>query len=254
MLRGMQGLLVAFMNPPADDEDGFNAWYDEEHVPNRLALPGFLGAWRYRAVAGEAGPRYLALYDLASAAVLQQADYLRVATERSERERDMLARIPMIDRRVFHLILDGDAWTDAAPYQLTVAMSPAPGGDQDFVAWYAEEHIRMLLDVPGWRRVRLFQQLEGDGPAFMAVHELETPAVFEHENYHKSIGTPWRTRIRSSVSRYERNLFQLLRSFSSVEIRRSSQHCTANSPSRPHAGSPPLRPMSNGASSGSGST
>jgi hypothetical protein len=36
------------MNPPPDDEVGFNAWYDEEHVPNRLALPGFLGAWRYR--------------------------------------------------------------------------------------------------------------------------------------------------------------------------------------------------------------
>lgn len=205
----MQGLLAAFMNPPADDEDGFNAWYDEEHVPNRLALPGVLGAWRYRATAPEEYPRYLALYDLQSVAVLQQADYLRLAAERSERERGMMARIPMIDRRVFDLILDGEAWTAAAPYLLTVAMSPAPGGAEDFVAWYREEHIRMLLEVPGWRRVRLFQQVEGDGPAFMAVQELESPAVFEHENYQKSISTPWRGRIRSSVSRYERNLFKL---------------------------------------------
>ncbi len=68
----------------------------------------------------------------------------------------------------------------------------------------------MLLEVPGWRRVRLFQQVEGDGPAFMAVHELESPAVFEHPNYEKSIATPWRNRIRGSVSRYERNLFKLL--------------------------------------------
>jgi hypothetical protein len=65
--------------------------------------------------------------------------------------------------------------------------------------------------VPGWRRVRLFQQLEGTGPAFMAVHELETPTVFEHPNNEKSISTPWRQRIRSSVSRYERNLFKALR-------------------------------------------
>jgi len=71
----------------------------------------------------------------------------------------------------------------------------------------------MLLEVPGWRRVRLFQQVEGNGPAFMAVHELETPDVFEHPNYARSIGTPWRQRIRSSVSRYERNLFKLWRSF-----------------------------------------
>ena len=62
--------------------------------------------------------------------------------------------------------------------------------------------------------MRLFQQVEGTGPAFMAVHELETPTVFEHPNYEKSISTPWRQRIRSSVSRYERNLFKRWRSFS----------------------------------------
>jgi hypothetical protein len=204
----MHGLLAAFMNPP-DDEVGFNAWYDDEHVPNRTALPGFLSGRRYRA-AGDEKPRYLALYDLESVDVLQSADYLRIVDERSDRERDMLARIPMIDRRVFNLVLDGDAWTADPTYVLTVAMSPPVGGEEDFVAWYAQEHIRMLLAVPGWRRVRLFQQVEGTGPAFMAVHELESPSVFEHENYEKSISTPWRGRIRSSVSRYERNLFERL--------------------------------------------
>jgi hypothetical protein len=54
------------------------------------------------------------------------------------------------------------------------------------------------------------QQIDGTGPAFMAVHELESPSVFEHENYEKSISTPWRGRVRSSVSRYERNLFKRL--------------------------------------------
>jgi hypothetical protein len=208
----MRGLLAAFMNPPPGDEAGFNAWYDEEHVPDRLAVPGFLKAQRYKA-ASEEGPRYLALYDLSSVDVLQGLDYQRVVQERSQRETDMLASIPMIDRRVVKLLVDGDAWIDNAPYQLTVAMSPPPDANDDFVAWYAEEHIRMLLAIPGWRRVRLFQQVEGDGPAFMAIHELETPHVFDHENYAKAIGTPWRTRIRTSVSRYERNLFQLLRSF-----------------------------------------
>jgi hypothetical protein len=52
----MQGLLVASMNPPADDEAGFNAWYDQEHVPNRLAVAGFVNGRRYTA-AEAAGPR-----------------------------------------------------------------------------------------------------------------------------------------------------------------------------------------------------
>jgi hypothetical protein len=208
----MQGLLAAFMNPPVDDEGGFNTWYDEEHVPLRLAVPGFLNARRYKA-AEDSWPRYLALYELESLDVLKTSEYEGLARQRSQRETDMLRRIPMMDRRVARLVLDGPEWTKDAPYQLVVCMTPPQSGEDDFVDWYRREHIGMLLEVPGWRRVRLFQQVEGNGPAFMAVHELETPDVFEHPNYDKSIGTPWRQRIRSSVSRYERNLFKLWRAF-----------------------------------------
>jgi hypothetical protein len=210
----MQGLLVAMMNPPAD-EAGFNAWYDEEHVPLRLGVAGFLSARRYRAAEAE-GPRYLALYDLASVDVLQSEAYLRLWREPSERERNMLASIPFTDRRVCELVLNGPEWTPNAPYQLIVCMTPPDGAEDDFVAWYREEHIRMLLDVPGWRRVRLFRQLEGSGPAFMALHELESPAVFEQPEYTASISTPWRQRIRNSVLRYERNLFELWRPMPAV--------------------------------------
>jgi hypothetical protein len=205
----MQGLLVAMMNPPAD-EDAFNSWYDEEHVPLRLGVPGFLSARRYRAAETD-GPQYLALYDLASVDVLKGDAYQRLWREQSEREKAVLASIPFTDRRVCELILDGPEWTRDAPYQLIVCMTPPPGSEDDFVAWYREEHIRMLLAVPGWRRVRLFRQVEGSGPAFMAVHELESPAVFDRPEYEASIGTPWRKRIRASVLRYERNLFALWR-------------------------------------------
>jgi hypothetical protein len=90
-------------------------------------------------------------------------------------------------------------------------MTPPPGGEDDFVAWYREEHIPMLLAVPGWRRARLSRQVEGNGPAFMAVHELESPAVFDQPEYQAASATPWRKRIRESVLRYERNMFELWR-------------------------------------------
>jgi hypothetical protein len=205
----MQGLLVAMMNPPAD-EAAFNAWYDEEHVPLRLGVPGFLSGRRYQATEAE-GPRYLAMYDLASVDVLQSEPYKRLWREPSERERKVLASIPFNDRRVAELVLDGPEWTKAPPYQLVVCMTPPAGGEDDFVAWYREEHIPMLLAVPGWRRARVFRQVEGNGPAFMAVHELESPAVFEQPEHTAAISTPWRRRIREGVLRYERNLFQLWR-------------------------------------------
>lgn len=205
----MQGLLVAMMNPPVD-EDAFNAWYDEEHVPLRLRVPGFLSARRFRAVA-TAGPRYLALYDLASVDVLHSSEYLRLWREQSYREKAMLASIPFTDRRVCELVLDCPEWTRDAPYQMLVCMTPPAGVEEDFVAWYREEHIPLLLRVPGWRRVRLFRQVEGNGPAFMAVHELETPEVFDRPEHVAATATPWRKRIRESGTGYERHLFALWR-------------------------------------------
>jgi hypothetical protein len=206
----MTALLVAMMNPPTD-EDAFNTWYDEEHVPLRLNVPGFLSARRYRAASPDTDRQYLALYDLASLDVLRSEAYLRLPREPSERERAMLASIPLIDRRVVELVLDCPEWTRDAPHQLLFCMTPPRDAEDDFVAWYREEHIPLLLEVPGWRRVRLFRQVEGSGPTFMAVHELESPGVFDRPEYDTAISTPWRERIRQSVLRRERHFFGLWR-------------------------------------------
>ena len=57
------GFLVARMEPAnTADEAEFNDWYDFEHIPQRLAIPGFLSAQRY--VAPQGWPRYGACYDL----------------------------------------------------------------------------------------------------------------------------------------------------------------------------------------------
>lgn len=68
-----KGLLLVMMEIDPQHEAEFNRWYDEQHVPERLAIPGFLSARRYRAVEGS--PKYLALYDLESPAVLQTEAY-----------------------------------------------------------------------------------------------------------------------------------------------------------------------------------
>ena len=58
------GLLMVYCDVAAEHDDEFNRWYNEEHIPERLAIPGVLNAARYRAVEG--GPTYLACYELAS--------------------------------------------------------------------------------------------------------------------------------------------------------------------------------------------
>jgi hypothetical protein len=60
---------------PANEAD-FNRWYEEEHLDERMAIPGFINARRFQAIEG--GPKYLALYDLESPEVLQSAPYQRI--------------------------------------------------------------------------------------------------------------------------------------------------------------------------------
>lgn len=77
-----KGFLLVFMHPPPAFEEEFNAWYDSEHIPERLAVPGFLTGLRYMNTGGGA-PRYLAMYDLQDYAVLDTPAYHRVAYDQA---------------------------------------------------------------------------------------------------------------------------------------------------------------------------
>jgi hypothetical protein len=77
-----KGFLLVFMHPPPAFEEEFNAWYDTEHIPERLAVPGVLTGRRFMHASGGT-PRYLAMYDLDHASVMDSPAYLRVAHENS---------------------------------------------------------------------------------------------------------------------------------------------------------------------------
>jgi hypothetical protein len=209
-----RALLYVMMDPPTD-EDAFRAWYDQ-HASVRLRMPGISSAARYETVEGD-GPRYMACYDLEDVSTLQSPEYLKLRETEAVTDREMRASIPLIDRRLYRA-LDPDKpwtapWTDHAPYLLSVAMEPAPDSVDEYHAWYLEEHIPMLMEVPGWRRARRFEQVEGTGLRFLALHELESPDVFEHEAYKASISTPWRLRMRDAITRRQRLVFKLLRGY-----------------------------------------
>lgn len=72
-----KGLLLVMMEPPATLEEEFHDWYDSEHLPQRLALPGFESGSRWVCLSG--WPRWLAIYDLSSTDALNDAAYLAVS-------------------------------------------------------------------------------------------------------------------------------------------------------------------------------
>jgi hypothetical protein len=77
------GLLLMMTDIDPANEADFNRWYEEEHLDERMRIPGFLNARRFTALEG--GPKYLALYDLESPEVLQSAPYRHVVGPESRR-------------------------------------------------------------------------------------------------------------------------------------------------------------------------
>ena len=73
---GNRGLLLTLTEPPPHMEDEFNAWYDTEHLPERLSIPGFRSARRWVADCKPGEGKYLATYELESPAVLVSPAYL----------------------------------------------------------------------------------------------------------------------------------------------------------------------------------
>ena len=70
------GLLLTMTEPPPAMDEEFNAWYDDEHLAERLAIAGFRSARRWVANCAPGEGRYLATYELDSPSVLQSAEYL----------------------------------------------------------------------------------------------------------------------------------------------------------------------------------
>jgi len=104
------GFLLVFMNPPTAFEEEFNAWYDTEHIPERLAVPGFLTGLRYINVSSGA-PRFVAMYDLTHFGVLESPEYLRVAYDNSSPWTKRVTARARVQRFAGHQIAPGDAVT-----------------------------------------------------------------------------------------------------------------------------------------------
>lgn len=75
MSEEQPGLLLVMMDPEPGFDGRLNRWYAEEHLAERMSIPGFLSGRRFVALEG-GKPKYVAMYELTSPAVLQSEEYL----------------------------------------------------------------------------------------------------------------------------------------------------------------------------------
>lgn len=94
-----RGTLAIWTDVEPGHEDDFNRWYDREHMQERVAIPGFRYARRFKCVEG-LPRRYLALYTTSDIGVFATEAYRHAFANQSEWSRRNFARMIGTQRRV----------------------------------------------------------------------------------------------------------------------------------------------------------
>ena len=101
-----QAQLFVWSDIDPDHEADFNLWYDREHMEERVRIPGFTGARRYRAISN-AARRYLALYRATSLADFTSEAYRKAFTKQTQWSVTNFGRMNNTRRRVMHVAEEG---------------------------------------------------------------------------------------------------------------------------------------------------
>ena len=126
---------------PAHDSD-FNRWYDREHLQERLAIPGFRRARRFRALSSSPRP-YLALYDTENLQVFRSPAYRQALERQTGWSLRNFARMYGTQRRVGELSLDIGQGEGAALALFVIAdvNRAPPDFTPRFEALVARDHV-----------------------------------------------------------------------------------------------------------------
>ena len=180
--KGSAVLTVLVDIDPEMDAD-FNAWYNQEHVADLLAKPGFLSAARYEALKG--GPRYLACYELESVEALQTPEYLEFRRNPSEWTKKISLSVNghSYVRNVHTQIYpqENDVHTlgrGMAPAVQIGRMEVPAEVEAKYNEYYDTVRTPANLTVPGCIAVRRYHAVEG-GPKYMTIYEFEHEKVPE---------------------------------------------------------------------------
>jgi hypothetical protein len=181
------GLLMVWVDVPADQEADFNRWYNEEHLSELLSIPGVLNAARYEAV--RSGPKHLACYELESPAVVESDAFKnRKPSEWAQRVGPRVIGTNFINN-VYEMIHPKEltsqiAQADMAPALQIGRMDPAQGHEDEWNRWYSGVYVPNYEKVPGCIRGRRWKAVRG-APKYAVVYEFQNEKVSETPEWEK---------------------------------------------------------------------
>ena len=221
---------------PEEIEGPWNKWCDDVHIPNRLNVPGFVSARRYRAVANEhnilarTGPsdeialwprRYVTLFELNSVDVLRSKAYRKLldweVSQPSSSFEATTPSLPNYQRATYEQVYPDQGKYQRPNTKFIFVMGhdvplDSPDREEEFNVWYNTEHIpRFMKQVPGFAASRRFKLVETELPLganntpsnarYLAIHDFENEEVPASDAFLAARDTPWTRWVKSWYSR-----------------------------------------------------
>ncbi|KAJ6581471.1 hypothetical protein B0H19DRAFT_507620 [Mycena capillaripes] len=222
--KSSQGLLFVYLEAGQGVEEvDLNDWYDKDHIPLKLTVPGVTSAIRYKAVDSQT-PTWVALYDIETAEVVNSDPYNAVKARASDKEKAILAKIGGLSRRTYvHMgtFTHPETALESLPsrYVLLVSLEmKTPEAEDDLNKWYDEEHMDLLAKIPGWRQGRRYKLVDFDQKGqlvdnpvskYLAIHEFQENNFIQTPEFKHATGTEWREQVMKNAVRREARVFEL---------------------------------------------
>jgi len=188
--KSAKGLMAFWAKIDSEYVMRFQQWHNCEHVPERVAIPGFLRGRRYRDNGGE--PFFLMFYETVDAGTLGSAAYLAALNSPTPWTKEALTHFREPARNIYSLLREwGRGGENASPYAMTMRFNIPIEGRKATLKTIEDNWLTSVAEIEGIRRVRLYEvdenitsittserKIYGDGPGaqqFLIFVEAEIP-------------------------------------------------------------------------------
>ncbi|KAI9740927.1 MAG: hypothetical protein M1818_004533 [Claussenomyces sp. TS43310] len=213
-------------------------WFKEEHVPDLMKASGAKSFYFLQSLDANDEWPYLTYFPV------DDLDYIHSeAFQNLPRSSDMLpaphtffdfAEFEMRSYEHLHTLEPAGRPTGPIDLVLAAGLEPAPGTDDDFNAWYAQEHLHEASKAAGHRRSRRYKltsihvfgkHAEGSTaaaaaaaapPTYLALHEFDG-AELPWPDLVKTLDTPWAKKSMGGCVKTETGQYRLLKVFGDVD-------------------------------------
>lgn len=215
-MSNRRSVMVVKIDPPEKNEEEWNKWYNNKHLPARLALPGFLAARRFVSqdckidIFAKDQGKYLALYELANTDALKSEAFQKLKESESASPPEsfdiITQRLPKFKRGIYEQVFpEEEDYSPASTRFLLLAEHELPSQyEEEYDVWYNTEHIPAITQVPGFFTPRRFK-LSNEFPSipdsknvrrFITIYDIDNIELFDTDIFRKQSTSPWTRRMQ----------------------------------------------------------